>query len=358
MSWKSEVWFALGECCFYLISIIWALLVRLILILHTYVSLWKVVTQTNDEQYWYLLGLVSIQLGELIYRVAVCKGNEGMWVCPCFFFYLLSTVPSIWILELDRLEQYDLISQNVTASGVALSSVQGISIPIKLSADVWVSVIEQSLLFLLILCRWILPRGEITRDQLSQLLFVYIGMASDIMELFVLFDEQTVRNDRVLVYIILVVWSISLLQFCLVLTATRNPKKARVATVHPTESSAPTKGKKKKDVLIMCLTTEVWSLLVTFLMQDGPFLCVRLYALIRYTLITYNILFFTCKNLLVVMLLTYRLIVLCCQNDENEKDDDEEIIIGQQEKKDAVEAADYDNEKPTNGNFVSVMNVN
>ncbi|XP_050393067.1 transmembrane protein 26 isoform X2 [Patella vulgata] len=339
-------------------TMFWAILVRVILICHTMITIWRTVDTKGEGVYWYLLNFVLLQLSEGIYTVVRKKGAENNWVCPCFFFYLLSTVPSIWILELDRLEQYDLISQNVTASGVALSSVQGISIPIKLSADVWVSVIEQSLLFLLILCRWILPRGEITRDQLSQLLFVYIGMASDIMELFVLFDEQTVRNDRVLVYIILVVWSISLLQFCLVLTATRNPKKARVATVHPTESSAPTKGKKKKDVLIMCLTTEVWSLLVTFLMQDGPFLCVRLYALIRYTLITYNILFFTCKNLLVVMLLTYRLIVLCCQNDENEKDDDEEIIIGQQEKKDAVEAADYDNEKPTNGNFVSVMNVN
>lgn len=37
-----------------------------------------------------------------------------------------------------------------------------------------------------------LPKGEITRDQLSQLLFVYIGMASDIMEIMVLFEEKPV----------------------------------------------------------------------------------------------------------------------------------------------------------------------
>lgn len=46
----------------------------------------------------------------------------------------------------------------------------------------WVALIEQSLLFLLILGRWMLPKGKISRDELSQLLLVYIGMAADIIE--------------------------------------------------------------------------------------------------------------------------------------------------------------------------------
>ena len=40
------------------------------------------------------------------------------------------------------------------------------------------------LLLILIIGRWLLPKGEITREQLSQLLLVYIGMAADIIELF------------------------------------------------------------------------------------------------------------------------------------------------------------------------------
>ena len=40
------------------------------------------------------------------------------------------------------------------------------------------------LLLILIIGRWLLPKGEITREQLSQLLLVYIGRAADIIELF------------------------------------------------------------------------------------------------------------------------------------------------------------------------------
>ncbi|ESO87216.1 hypothetical protein LOTGIDRAFT_183655, partial [Lottia gigantea] len=302
-----------------ILNVFWALFARGVLVIHAIITVWRVQDIVGNTLYWFLLFGISFLLYETLYTLAKNGGNEGKWVCPCFFFYLLSTVPSIWILELDRLSRYDEVYQNanLTATQESLSSVQGVTIPIKLGADVWVSVIEQSLLFLLILCRWILPRGEITRDQLSQLLFVYIGMASDIMELFVLFDEEKVRRDKGLVYVILVAWTISLLQFCLVLTATKNPKKARVA-IRPVTDTVNVK-KKKKDYLIMCLTTEVWSLMVTFLMQDGPFLCVRLFTLINHNLITYNILFFTCKNMLVVMLLTYRLIVLCGRSNDPEK---------------------------------------
>ena len=31
---------------------------------------------------------------------------------------------------------------------------------------------------------WMLPKGDLTRDQLSQLLLVYIGTAADIIEFF------------------------------------------------------------------------------------------------------------------------------------------------------------------------------
>lgn len=46
----------------------------------------------------------------------------------------------------------------------------------------WVVMVEQLLLFVLILGRWMLPKGKISRDELSQLLLVYIGMAADIIE--------------------------------------------------------------------------------------------------------------------------------------------------------------------------------
>ena len=42
----------------------------------------------------------------------------------------------------------------------------------------WTQIVEQTLLLVLIIGRWLLPVGKtMTRDQLSQLLLVYIGTA-------------------------------------------------------------------------------------------------------------------------------------------------------------------------------------
>ncbi len=67
-----------------------------------------------------------------------------------------------------------------------------IKIPIKLSSDQWLRTLEQALLLFLIIGRWILPKGKLTHDQLSQLLLVYIGTAADIVEFFDAFKEDIV----------------------------------------------------------------------------------------------------------------------------------------------------------------------
>lgn len=59
-----------------------------------------------------------------------------------------------------------------------------IKIPVTLSAETWATVIEQFLMLILIIGRWLLPKGDLTREQLSQLLLVYIGTAADIIEFF------------------------------------------------------------------------------------------------------------------------------------------------------------------------------
>lgn len=56
-------------------------------------------------------------------------------------------------------------------------------------------MLEQMLLLVLILGRWLLPKGKLTHDQLSQLLLVYIGTAADIVEFFEAFKEKEVRKS-------------------------------------------------------------------------------------------------------------------------------------------------------------------
>ena len=61
-----------------------------------------------------------------------------------------------------------------------------------MASDRLVRALEQLLLLFLILGRWLLPKGKLTHDQLSQLLLVYIGTAADIVEFFEAFNEEVV----------------------------------------------------------------------------------------------------------------------------------------------------------------------
>ena len=65
---------------------------------------------------------------------------------------------------------------------------------------------------------------------------------------------------------------------------------------------------------------EVWGISSTLILQDGPFLIVRLYIMIARNVIHQMIIFFTIKNCLVFILQVYRLVVIATE----QKDDDEE----------------------------------
>ena len=53
-------------------------------------------------------------------------------------------------------------------------------------------------MLVLIIGRWMLPKGDMTRDQLAQLLLVYIGTAADIIEFFDSFKVRPQKIVRVL----------------------------------------------------------------------------------------------------------------------------------------------------------------
>lgn len=160
------------------------------------------------------------------------------------------------------------------------------------------------MLLLLILGRWMLPKGSITRNELSQLLFIYFGMAFDIMELFYLYEEQAVLARPDVQYVILIIWSISLFQFVIVLTVVKNRRTRLSMERHGGQVLI------HKMTRCKCCHSEVWSLLTNVLMQDLPFLILRLYCLIGLDIFSYNLLFYTVKNILIVLLQTYRLVIL------------------------------------------------
>lgn len=82
-------------------------------------------------------------------------------------------------------------------------------------------MIELSFMFIIILGRWILPKGDISHSALSQLLLVYLSLASDILDLLTLFNEKEIQLSSPMVKLVLTVFSLCMLQFALNLTATR-----------------------------------------------------------------------------------------------------------------------------------------
>ncbi|XP_033127185.1 transmembrane protein 26-like [Anneissia japonica] len=189
------------------------------------------------------------------------------------------------------------------------------------------ALIQQTIMLVLICCRWILPKGDMTRDQLSQLLLVFIGMAADMLE----FSSESLKLketacDETLIYFVLTIWSWSLLQFSIGLTAT----KARKTRAAGTGVGARSKAAVTK--VCNCCETEIWAIMTTVVMQDGPYLVMRLYLIIKYMLLDRMMLFFTCKNGLLVLLQTYRLyVVLTTEKEPSESGDEEK---GDKEKKD------------------------
>lgn len=57
-------------------------------------------------------------------------------------------------------------------------------------------ICEIGLMLFIILGRWMLPRGSVTRDQLSVLLLEYVAIAADILELFEAFDDEQVFTHK------------------------------------------------------------------------------------------------------------------------------------------------------------------
>jgi hypothetical protein len=59
-----------------------------------------------------------------------------------------------------------------------------------------------------------------------------------------------------------------------------------------------------------CCTPDVYGIIISIMMQDAPFLVLRMLLIFKYGVLSYTNMFFTCKNTLVCMLLTYRLSVI------------------------------------------------
>lgn len=274
-----------------------ALVTRSLFIVVALIGVWRVVWVKNDDYYWLLTVLYLPLVVEMILTLKRRKGNDYKWFSPAIFFFLISIIPSLWILELHHQEYKSSDSRckklNSTENIRSIFRFQS-----SLCANDWILALHQILLILLILGKWLLPSaGELTRDLLSQLLLIFVGTAADILE----FTSETLSDIKdyspAMVYIILATWTWSMLQF---------PLHLSVMAASSDESSEPAPSR------LSHLRTDIWSAVEALLFQDGPFLVVRLTVMIYFSVVHQMLIFFAIKNFLVVILNIYRLSVLVC----------------------------------------------
>ncbi|KAG7172928.1 Transmembrane protein 26-like, partial [Homarus americanus] len=248
--------------------------------------------------------------------------------CPSVFLYLVSVVPPIWLMELGLNDLRFNSTQEIKTTDNKFSEIGGLKLDLALPIEQWVRVLEQVLLVMLLVGRWLLPKGKLTREQLSQLLLAYMAMAADIIELFECFKEDAVTRNVELIYATLGIWSWSLLQFTLVLSATYAPKPRPSINYPPPQeitlentnlvNYCDRDGRRASQAtcaynINLYLDMDIIAILTTVFMQDGPFFLLRqvMTLIFGYKVVSYLNIFFTCKNTLVVSLQLYRLFVLC-----------------------------------------------
>ena len=201
---------------------------------------------------------------------------------------------------------------------------------IKLSEREWAYIMQQTVLVCIIIGRWLMPKGDLTRDQLSALLLNYVGTASDIVDLFSVLEVQA-RLTNAYVIAVLTIWSWSMFQFIFTITVTKDEEEEEETEERAgkkghfqkpkTKTSAPEKGRKKSCIKFVhtVLETDAWAIFVCMMMQDGPYLFVRLVGLFYYRIVTYTMFFFITKNLLLLVLQCYRIVVLIKEYSEHKK---------------------------------------
>ncbi|TRY86861.1 hypothetical protein DNTS_002553 [Danionella cerebrum] len=294
-----------------------AVVTRALFILVSLIGVWRVTWVKRDPSYWFLTILYLPLVIEMILTLRRRKGKDYKWFSPAILFFLISVIPTIWILELHheqnkstntkctKLDSSDDIRAFLDEWRNSTNGSGNAQDPLRLMSSVcandWILALQQIVLILLIVGKWLLPiSGGVTRDEMSQLLLIFVGTAADILE-FISETLSDVREENLtFVYIILAVWTLSMLQF---------PLHFSVVNTKLEDLS-----ESQESHLLSRHRIDIWNIIGTLFLQDGPFFIIRFTVMMYFGNFHQMLVFFTIKNFLVVMLNIYRLWVIWIDN--------------------------------------------
>ncbi|XP_071485629.1 transmembrane protein 26-like [Diadema antillarum] len=317
-----------------------AVLVRLVYAINGIILTFIVYETVNEPRIFVVNALIIPSFIELVVTLNYKKRGEWTWFIPSVFIYLLWIVPCILTLEIHALnfrtfviqeaqletcpiEFYDECAERLNLNGSS-NTLFGVNITDgRLMAEShdqsrsYSMLFQQIMMLIIIFGRWLAPKGKLSRDQLSLLLLALAAMAADMLEFFTeSLSIPEVACQEVYVGFIITVWCWSLLQFPLGLTAVRSKSQVPEESPEMDSTDGQRKGTccRRSSCFSCCCEGEIWSLVVNMLMQDGPYLVLRLYIIISAGYYGETLIFFAAKNAIVVMLQLYRLTSKLCES--------------------------------------------
>ncbi|XP_077106213.1 transmembrane protein 26-like [Ranitomeya variabilis] len=278
------------------LKILAAIFSRLLFAFHGLVMIALAVDETGNDYYLVLLGGIFLLFIEMIVTLKMTKNGEWKWFSPMVFLYLCTVIPSVFGMELKNLNLRMNVT-NLTDTKCTENDKQEFS---KM-----VQVAEELTILVLITGRWLMPRGKMNRDQLAQLLLMYLAVGADILDILELMKEPSVKTNETITVVGLCLFSWAIMQFTLVLTQSLSFASPDAEVYGQLRSPSGVKN----CVMSICCTTEVWSVLIAVGMQDGPFLIYRLYLVTGEGVFNESMIFFISKNILSVIIQVYRVVV-------------------------------------------------
>ncbi|KAM5140336.1 transmembrane protein 26-like [Mantella aurantiaca] len=280
-----------------------AFLSRLFFGVHGFTIVTALVEQTSNESYSYLLFIIALLFIEMIVTLAVTEKGEWKWFSPMVFIYLCAIIPPIFLLELKLIDygQQELnTTTNATSNVIKEEKFKFYSSHLQ--------ILEQLMILVLVIGRWLMPKGLLKREQLSQLLLIYLGVGADILDILQLVKERAVNMHRTvaIVGLSLFCWTITQFAFVPLPEDEETPKSQKTSVTEESLSLSDIKPR----LMSLCCFNEIESFLITIGVQDGPFLAYRVYVVIILGTITDSIVFFICKNILTIIIEAYRLVAL------------------------------------------------
>ncbi|KAL3068004.1 hypothetical protein niasHT_037994 [Heterodera trifolii] len=296
-----------------LMNIARALIVRGLLMAHSLLCIWAAAETQGDNSVWAFALLAVCLVGEGFYAVVVRAGDDPKWFSPAVLLYLFATVPPLWLVHASMCPTAAFSHLPPPPSSVNLSALCATAPaapsfglqPNPREDTVGKQFLGHSLFLALLLTRWLLPRAELSREELTQILLAYAAVVTDILEFVGLLNACAVCADPTLQTAVLGAWTLSLAQFALVLTASR-ARKMRIALA--TKIIVTTNC--RADFRQAFYDMDIWAVLISLALQDIPFLVVRLSVFCWLWTTDFGMLLFAAKNLLIIILQCYRVSVL------------------------------------------------